>query len=229
MKTNLIIDFLKDLKENNNKEWFEKNKARYELVKKSYYEFTAEILAAMKKLDPSLDVLEVKNCVFRINKDVRFSKDKSPYKTALGIILTPYGKKMQLAGYYIHLEDGQCFTGGGLYMPPNDMVKKVRNEITTFPDEFLSIVKSKNFVKTYSDLDKNPSFMLSKPPKGMDIHDPIADYVRLKSFTTAKPFANEELYNENFVSQCANELKQLKDFIHFLNRGLMSDEHGGIM
>ena len=229
MKTNLIFDFLRDLTENNNKEWFEKNKTRYEIVKKSYHALAADIITAMKKLDPSLEVLEVKNCVFRINKDVRFSKDKSPYKTSLGIILTPYGKKMQLAGYYIHLEDGQCFTGGGLYMPPNDMVKKVRNEITTFPDEFLSIVKNKNFVKTYTDLDKNASFMLSKPPKGIDIHDPIADYTRLKSFTTAKSFANEEIDKESFVSTCANELIQLKEFIHFLNRGLMSDEHGGIM
>jgi len=229
MKASLIIDFLKDLKENNSKEWFEKNKTNYELVKKTYYELTEAILTTMKKHDASLEGVEVKNCVFRINKDVRFSKDKSPYKTSLGIILTPFGKKMQLAGYYIHLEDGQCFLGGGLYMPPNEMVKKIRHEIIMFPDDFLEIVRNKNFVKTYNDLDKNPSFMLLKPPKGIDICNPVADYTLLKSFTTSKYFRNEDLDNDNFVSKCVSELINLKDFIHFLNRGLMSDEHGGVV
>lgn len=187
------------------------------------------LLNEMKKSDPTLEGLDVKNCVFRIHKDVRFSKDKSPYKTSLGILLTPYGKKMQFAGYYIHLEDGQCFMGGGLYMPPNEMVKKVRKEIITFPEEFFSIIKHKNFVTTYKDLDKNPSIMLAKPPKGIDTQDPIADYARLKSFTLFKSFTNETLGSKNFVATCTNELIKLKDFIHFLNRALMSDEHGGIV
>lgn len=227
MKNSLIIDFLKDLKENNSKEWFEKNKTRYELVKNSYYEFAKAILKTMKKYDSTLEGVDVKNCLFRINKDVRFSKDKSPYKTSLGIILTPFGKKMQLAGYYIHLEDGQCFTGGGLYMPPHDMVKKIRNEIITFPDDFIKIVRNKKFIKTYNDLNKSPLFMLIKYPKGIDISNPIADYTLLKSFTTSKSFSNEDIDKEDFISKCTSDLLSLKDFIHFLNRGLMSDEHGG--
>ena len=101
MVSESTIQFLKDLKTNNNREWFLDNKKRYEAVKKEYYQITADFLDSMKPLDPALELLEVKNCVFRINRDIRFSKDKSPYKTHLGIWLSTGAKNTEAAGYYL--------------------------------------------------------------------------------------------------------------------------------
>lgn len=223
-----ILSFLKDLSANNTKEWFEDNKKRYEIMKEAYHDLAGKLLIEMKKADPTLQSLEVKNCVFRIHKDVRFSKDKSPYKTALGMIFTPFGKKMQLGGYYLHLEDNASFAGGGLYMPPNDLVKKIRSEMINFKEDFLKIVNDKNFVSTYSDLDKSPQFMLVKPPKDVSPDDPIADYLRLKSFTTGKKVDNKSIDKGDFIKNCTNDLMVLHDMVHFLNRGIMSDENGGL-
>lgn len=223
-----FFSFFRDLKENNHKEWFDKNKNRYEIMKKSYHDLTGAILSELKLLDPTLAGLEVKQCVFRINKDIRFSKDKSPYKTAMGMIFTPYGRKMQLAGYYLHLEDGASFVGGGLYMPPNDAVKKIRTEIINFKDEFMKIVTSTPFSTVYGDLHKSKEIMLVNVPKEVAQDDPIAEYVRLKSFTSGKQISNEALDKEGFAKKCAQDMMAMHDFIHFLNRGLMSDQHGGI-
>lgn len=228
MNNELIFSFLTDLKNNNTKDWFEINKKRYEQMKESYHQLASLILESMKKHDETLAGLEVKNCVFRIHKDVRFSKDKTPYKTALGIILTPYGKKMSLAGYYVHLEPGGSFVGGGLYMPPNDMVKKVRQEIQNFPGQFLQIIQNKNFKTTYNDVEKNPDIMLQKVPKDVNPTDPIADYVRLKSFTTGKSYTNEMVFSDDFIDNCTKDFIAIKDFLQFINKGLMSDENGAV-
>jgi uncharacterized protein (TIGR02453 family) len=228
MALDTVFPFLKDLAENNTKEWFERNKSRYEAVKSAYHALAGNILDKMKQQDPSLECLEVKNCTFRIYKDTRFSKDKTPYKTSLGIILTPYGKKMHLAGYYVHLEDGKSFVGGGLYMPPNDMVKKVRNEIMTFSEEFLSLVNDRQFISTFGTLDMSPQFMLKKYPKDISPDNHVADYTRLKSFTTGKHYTNEEVLSKEFIPNCCQDLTKLKGVIHFINRGLSSDEYGGV-
>jgi uncharacterized protein (TIGR02453 family) len=229
MNPEKIFAFLKELNKNNNKEWFEKNKKIYEEVKQEYHQIAFHLIQSLQKMDDSLKGLEVKNCTFRINKDIRFSKDKTPYKTSLGIVLTPYGKKMSLAAYYVHLEDGKNFVGGGLYMPPNDMVKKVRQEIVTFQDEFANIINNKKFTSVYGDLEKSPEIMLSKVPKDINVNSNMDDYVRLKSYTTGKPYSNEMVISKDFIKNATNDLLAMKDFIHFINKGLMTDENGATM
>lgn len=228
MNVKNIFHFLQNLSENNHKEWFDQNRKWYDTVKTDYLSLAENLLFEMSKSDQSLKNVDVKKCIFRINKDVRFSKDKSPYKTALGIILTPFGKKMFLGGYYIHLENNQSFVGGGLYMPPNDIVKKVRNEIITYSDEFLRIVKHKDFVGSYGDIDQRPEIMLAKVPKDVDPSSGIADYSRLKSFTVGKHYTNEMIFSKDFIATCVKDLNHLHNFIHFINRGITSDENGGI-
>ena len=122
------IQFLKALKKNNNREWFEKSRPVYEAAKKDYLTFVTEVLEELKQIDNSLIELEPKQCVFRINRDVRFSKNKEPYKTNFGASFSKGGKKVQCAGYYFHLEPGACFVGGGLWMPMAPDLKKVRQE-----------------------------------------------------------------------------------------------------
>ena len=132
MFTKEAIHFLEDLKANNATEWMHANKKRYEAYKKDYHALITSVLEEMKPLDPSLETLEVKNCTFRINRDIRFSKDKSPYKTNMGIWMTTNKTRKNSPGYYIHFEKGKCFIGGGVWCPDADELKKIRREIAFF-------------------------------------------------------------------------------------------------
>ena len=134
-----LFNFLKDLKENNHRDWFHANKKIYDGVKKNVLEMLERILPELEKLDPDMTGLEPKKCIFRINRDIRFSKDKSPYKTNFGSFMVKGGKSSGNAGYYIHFEPGNCFIAGGIYMPPGPQLKKVRTEIYYNVDEFKAI------------------------------------------------------------------------------------------
>ena len=149
------IQFLDDLKANNNRDWFLENKKRYEAFKKDYQQLVADLLDVMKPLDPSLEMLEVKNCMFRINRDIRFSKNKTPYKSHLGIWLSSGAKDQNRSGYYIHLEKGASFIAGGLYCPESEDLKKMRKEIAYFHDDIEAILEEKDFKREFNDFDRN--------------------------------------------------------------------------
>ena len=150
------LQFLEDLKANNNRDWFLENKKRYEGVKKDYQQFVSDFLDVMKPLDPALEMLEVKNCTFRINRDIRFSKDKTPYKTHLGIWL-PCGriKGQNRPGYYIHLDKEAAFIAGGLYSPETEELKKIRKEIAFFYEDLEEVLNESEFKKVFVDFDRN--------------------------------------------------------------------------
>ncbi|MBK9257893.1 MAG: DUF2461 domain-containing protein [Saprospiraceae bacterium] len=226
MLTNDTIQFFREMRENNHKEWFDVNRKRYEKVKLNYYSLTEEILTEMKAIDESLDMVQTKDCVFRINRDIRFSKDKTPYKTFLGINLAPFGKKMMLAGYYTHLDEGQSFTGGGLYMPMAPELKKVRREIHYCWDEFQAIINQKEFVKTFGTLDNNPELILSRPPKDYSPDDPAIEYLKYKSFTAVQKIDDKLLNSASLKEYILESFVVIKPFIQFLNRALLSDENG---
>ncbi len=186
------------------------------------------ILEEIKKVDETLDLLSAKDCTFRINKDIRFSKDKTPYKTNLGIGLHPFGKKMQLAAYYIHIEEGQSFVGGGLWMPEALLLAKLRKEINYFYPDLQGILADPNFKKTYGELSIDPGQKLSRPPKGYDAENPAIEFLKLKSFTASRSIPDNMLTSEKLIPFLKESLTALKPMISFINRGLMSDEDGGI-
>lgn len=219
------LQFLRELKENNHKDWFDANRKRYEVVKKDYQQCVASVLAEMQKHDASLAMLDVKDCTFRINRDVRFSADKSPYKTNLGFYLSPYGKKSQLAGYYVHIEPGGSFLGGGLYMPMPEQLKKARKEIDYFFSDFQAVITDPEFVATYGAPDREASQLLSRPPKGYEADNPAIEYLKLKSFTALKHITDEVLTQPSFVPTVVATLRALQPFIAFLNRGLLAAEN----
>lgn len=222
------IEFLRELKVNNNKDWFDKNRKRYDVVKADYLSLAQQLLDAMKQEDPSLEMLTAKDCIFRINRDVRFSANKSPYKTNLGIALQSGGKKSQMAAYYLHIEEGTAFVGGGLWMPESHLLQKLRKEIHYFYDELAAIIESPAFQRTYGGLDIEESQKLSRPPKGYDANDPAVEYLKLKSFTASHAFRDELLTSTELVPTIIESFKVLKPLIHYINRGLMSDADGGI-
>jgi uncharacterized protein (TIGR02453 family) len=221
-----LLDFYAALKVNNNKVWFDENRKWYESVKKEYLALTGKILEELKSLDHSLEMLQVKDCTFRINRDIRFSPDKSPYKTNLGLNFAPYGKKMMLAGYYIHIAAGQSFAGGGLYMPMAPELKKVRKEIHYCHNEFSSILQDPVFARTFGSLDRDPGTVLSRPPKEFTADDPAIEWLKLKSFTAVTTIDDNLLTSEDFVPHVIEIMKAIKPLIGFLNNALLSDENG---
>jgi uncharacterized protein (TIGR02453 family) len=154
--------FLEALKQNNHKEWFQSQKATYETYKKFYHETVGFMLSHLREYDARLIDLEVKNCTFRINRDIRFSKDKSPYKTHMGLWFSTHKIRKNAPGYYIHLESGKSFVAGGLYVPEAEDVKKIRREIAFFYDDLNAIINDKAFKSTFGDLDRDEAHTLKK-------------------------------------------------------------------
>ena len=214
------LKFLGDLKKNNNKEWFEKNRKVYEAAKEDFSGLVQNVIDRFAKKDETIATLKAKDCVFRINRDVRFSKDKSPYKSNMGASFGKGGKKSMLAGYYFHCEPGNSFVGGGLWNPEAEKIKKVRQEIDYNFDEFKKIFKGEKLIREYGGLNKNAETSLSREPKGYEKDNPAIDYIKLKSWVAMKPLADADLRNKDLVNTIVASFDALKPVIDFLNRGL---------
>jgi uncharacterized protein (TIGR02453 family) len=212
------IQFLKALKKNNNKEWFDKNRKIYEQAKADYLNFVTILLNEIQGFDTSLMELQPKQCIFRLNRDVRFSKNKDPYKTNFGASFSKGAKKVQSAGYYFHLEPGENFVGGGLWMPMAPDLNKVRQEIDYCYKEFSSILKKPAFKSTYGDMDN--SMKLVRPPKGFDIDNPALEYLKLKSFVVTRSIKDTELTDNQLVKNVVKDFKTIAPLVHFLNRAI---------
>lgn len=212
------IQFLKALKKNNNKEWFDKNRKIYEEAKADYLNFVTILLNEIQGFDTSLMELQPKQCIFRLNRDVRFSKNKDPYKTNFGASFSKGAKKIQTAGYYFHLEPGENFVGGGLWMPMAPDLNKVRQEIDYCFKEFSSILKKPNFKTTYGDMDN--SMKLVRPPKGFEIDNPALEYLKLKSFVVTRSIKDTELTDKQLVKNVVKDFKTIAPLVHFLNRAI---------
>jgi uncharacterized protein (TIGR02453 family) len=212
------IQFLKALKKHNNKEWFDKNRKIYEQAKADYLNFVIILLNEIQGFDTSLMELQPKQCIFRLNRDVRFSKNKDPYKTNFGASFSKGAKKIQTAGYYFHLEPGENFVGGGLWMPMAPDLNKVRQEIDYCFKEFSSILKKPAFKNTFGDMDN--SMKLVRPPKGFEIDNPALEYLKLKSFVVTRSIKDTELTDKQLVKNVVKDFKIIAPLVYFLNRAI---------
>ena len=214
------IKFLKDLKKNNNKSWFDMHRKQYETAKEDFAQFVLLLIDKQGKADKSIASLKAKECMFRINRDIRFAKDKSPYKTNFGASINKGGKKAMVAGYYFHLEPGQSFAGGGMYMPMPDDLRKVRQEIDYNWDSFKKIISSKKFKAVYGGLDRSEEYLLSRVPKGYDAKNQAADYLRLKSFIAFVPLTDADLTSKTLVKKTIDAFQTLQPVLNFLNEAV---------
>lgn len=214
------IKFLKDLKKNNNKAWFDANRKVYETAKADYISFIDSIIKKHGQKDKSIASLQAKDCIFRINRDIRFSKDKSPYKTNFGAGISAGGKKMMASGYYIHCEPGQSFLAGGIYMPMPDDLKKMRQEIDYCFDDFKKIISAKSFKTIFGDMSFDDEFTLIRPPKGYEENNPAIKYLKLKSFIAVAKIADEHLVSEKSYKKMLDALAAVQPLNEFINRAL---------
>ena len=214
------LTFLKDLKRNNNKPWFDQHRQRYEAAKQDFEQFISSVLQKFSSRDEDIRTLTAKECLFRINRDVRFAKDKSPYKSNMGASISRGGKKSPFAGYYFHCEPGASFAGGGIWMPEPAEVKKIRQEIDYCFDEFKKIVGSKRFVAVYGDLSKDKEMTLVNLPKGYEKDNPAADYIKLKSWVATRNLSDSELSSHSLADEVTKTFETLTPLVKLINRAL---------
>jgi uncharacterized protein (TIGR02453 family) len=212
------LDFLKKLKKNNNKEWFDKNRDKYLQAKQNVEEFTALLIKEIAKFNPAVGTLNPKSCVFRIFRDVRFAKDKSPYKLNMGAYISEGGKKGNKAGYYLHIQPGgQSFLAGGMYMPEAPLLNAIRQEIDYNTDEFKKIIGKKSFKITFGELEGEK---LKTVPKGYDKNHPDIELLKYKSYIVWHKLDDKELTQKDFLKKSASVFKELHPFNIFLNRAV---------
>ena len=224
MITKEALQFIDDLKANNNTEWMHANKKRYENFKKDYHTMIASLLSEMKPLDSSLELLEIKNCTFRINRDIRFSKDKSPYKTNIGMWLSTNRNRKNSPGYYIHYEKGASFIAGGVWCPEVEELKKIRKEIEFFHEDLEALVSDKNFKSGFDALSREENNVLKKAPKGYDSNHVAIEFLKLKSFTASQKIDDKLFTDKDFSKKIAQKLIVLKPLNDFLNRALDTED-----
>jgi uncharacterized protein (TIGR02453 family) len=212
--------FLKQLAKNNNKPWFDANRKKYDEAKKDFENFIQALIEQFGKKDPPIAALTAKSCLFRINRDIRFSKDKTPYKKNFAASINRGGKKSVLAGYYFHLEPGNSFIGGGIWMPMPAETQKIRQEIDYCYDEFKKIIHSKKFAGIYAGLDREDAILLTNVPKGYTKDNPAAEFLKLKSWVAMSPLTDAALTSKGLLKQSVEALSAIQPLIDFLNRAV---------
>lgn len=209
--------FLKALRDNNNKEWFDAHRKDYVLIRKEVVDFCAHLIAGISSFDPSVKGLEPSACIFRINRDVRFSVNKDPYKTHIGIYLNKGGKKSNTAGYYFHLEPDASFVAAGIYAPGSVELAAIRQEIDYHLPHFLSILKKPQFIKEFNTLQGEK---LMRPPKGYDAGNEAVEYLKYKSYIVTKHLNNKYLYEGDVPQEVVRLFRLTHPLVDFLNTAL---------
>lgn len=214
------IKFLKDLSKNNNKPWFDAHRKQYEDAKADFAGFIQTVIDKHGNKDEGIAHLKAKDCLFRINRDVRFSKNKSPYKNNMGAYINQGGKKSLLGGYYFHCQPGESFVGGGLWMPMPPELSKIRQEIDYNLDAFKKIIGSKKFKTIYGNLSREAEYVLSRVPKGYEADNPAAAYLRLKSYIAMVKVSDTDLSSKELVKKTATAFETLQPLIEFINKSI---------
>jgi uncharacterized protein (TIGR02453 family) len=211
------LDFLSDLKLNNERDWFIKNRKRYDDAKMNYESFVQAVIDKIAEFDPILKGLEIKSCTYRINRDIRFSNDKTIYKTHLGAFIVKGGKKNgdRYAGYYVHVEPGNnSMIAGGAYIPPMPWLTAIREKIDEQGDLFLKIINGKEFLNIFGGIEGEK---LKSAPKGYSRDHPHIELLKLKSYLASRMISDKEILSKecfDFIIRASRAMKPLNDFLN---------------
>ena len=210
----IVLRFLNVLRSQNNKAWFDAHRASYEEAKQNFEDFVDDLIVRVEQFD-NLEGINAKDCTFRINRDVRFSKDKSPYKTAMGAHITPGGRHSGRLGYYLHLEPmNQSLIAGGMHMPEPAQLNQFRKAVAEDAAPFKKIVGAKEFVRSFGAVGGE---RLVTAPQGYARDHPEIELLRLKTVTVAHPVSDQEATTPNFAVQAAKLFRTMKPFLDYLN------------
>ncbi|MFK5856450.1 MAG: DUF2461 domain-containing protein [Bacteroidota bacterium] len=212
-----IIEFLVDLKENNDRDWFKSNKPFFEEAKQEFTNMVEYLIPALAVSNPMLSNLEAKDTIFRIYRDVRFGKDKSPYKISMGAIMAPGGRKSTKAGHYLHIEPGGSFLAGGSHSPPSDRLKNIRSEIYYNSSEFNSIIASADFKKYFGEIEGSK---LKRPPIGFPKDFEDIELLKFKDYTIFHKIEDKAISDSKFLNHTVGIFEKMNPFIEFLNRAI---------
>ncbi len=217
-----ILDFLTQLQANNNKAWMDLNRDTYKQVREALLNLTETVLLKMRAIDPSIGLLKPTDCIFRINRDIRFSKVKTPYKTNMGLYIARGGKSMSYAGYYLHLEpNNKSFIAGGVYQPEAAVLKSIRQEIDYNGRDLDAILSHTAFRKFFGGTLKGES--LQRMPKSYDEYHPYKEWLKLKSFLAIHPLKDTAVEQANLQDKVLKGFTTLCPLIQFLNHAIPTD------
>jgi len=211
------IAFLKQLKKNNSREWFAKHKQDYEdFVKLPMQSIVAELSPMMKSFASDF-VVDPKRSLFRIYRDTRFSKNKTPYKTHVAAIFQPTKNWKASAGLYLHIEPGEIYLGGGMYMPSSENLKNIRNAIVNYPKKYLTIVQSKDFKKYFKNIEGEK---LRRVPQGFSSDHEMAEWLKMRQFFISYTLPETECLKKNFPDTVCKIFKPMMPLVRFLNEAV---------
>lgn len=210
-----IFTFLADIKDNNNKEWMDANRPVYQKAREEFIKITQYIIDSVGQYDENILGVDPKKAIFRINRDIRFSKNKDPYKTNFGAFMVPDGKKSGNAGYYLHLQPGEeTFIAGGVYMPASDRLVKIRQEIDYNASELKKISDHPDFQKYFGEIQGEK---LKRAPKGYPMDHPNLELLKLKSFLVAHKVSDKQVLSEGFSDYAVEVFRAMTPFNEYLN------------
>ncbi|ROI08727.1 DUF2461 domain-containing protein [Kaistella haifensis] len=208
------LHFLKNLSKNNNREWFTENKDQYIAAHQNVLNMVENLIEKIGAFDEEIMKIDPKKSLYRIYRDVRFSKDKSPYKTNFGAGLG-MGKGNKISGYYLHIEPGKSFLAGGVYQPEPSVLKEIRKEISMNAKEFQEILQQDDFRNNFRGLSVEGK--LQRVPNGFDKDDPMAEFLKLKNLIVVHPISDDALMQENATKNMAKIFQSMKPLNDFLS------------
>lgn len=211
------LSFLKELRKNNDRDWFTENKESYTENRENIVLFADDLLGKMKQHD-NIETVSGKKSLHRIYRDIRFSKDKTPYKTVWSGSFKR-GTNLLRGGYYFHIEPGNSFLGGGFWGPSSSDLKLIRNNILDYGDELKKIINSSNF-------EKLEGSQLKTSPKGFDKEHEHIDLLRYKQFLLVKRFTDEEVLSKGFSDALNDGFKAMRPFFDYMSEALTTDANG---
>lgn len=210
----LLFDFLKRLSANNNRDWFQENKEEYTQIRDAWMADLNQLILLMAQGDPTLQYITAKECAYRIYRDVRFSKNKAPYKTYFSAVIAAGGRKDIHSCYYLHMQpDGQSGLFGGVWCPEPKILKALRHAIDDNVEEFENIIQAPDFAKTYNLVGDT----LKTMPKDFPRDSPNAKYIKMKEFLLEHKCSDNFFSQENWIEQTAHDFLIMKPFHDFLN------------
>ncbi len=216
-----IIDFLTNLSANNDKVWFDTHRNDFEVAKNELLSIVENVIIELSVFDTTIGTPEAKKCIFRQHRDVRFSKNKQPFKTNMGAFIVKGGKSSSNAGYYVHFEPGQSFVGGGIYAPQPEVLHALRTEIYFNAPTFKSIIYDDNFHKMFGELMDE---RLVKAPKGFPPDFGEIELLKYKHYVVSRPFNPEEMSTSDIQIFIIETFKNMIEFNQFLNQALVNKE-----